>query len=62
MLSNEFGNKDIVDNPKSLFYVLTPEEKEELQQHISLSNYRKNEFIFKEGDKPNGLIILMDQF
>ena len=60
MLNTEFGLKDIVDNPKSLFYVLTTEEKEEIQHHISLSNYRKNEFIFKEGDKPTGLLILVD--
>jgi CRP-like cAMP-binding protein len=58
--NTEFGVKEIVDNPKSLFYVLTPEEKEEIQQHISFSNYRKNEFIFKEGDKPSGLLILVD--
>ena len=60
MLNTEFGIKDIVENPKSLFYVLLPEEKEELQHHISLTNYRKNEFIFKEGDKPTGLLILVD--
>lgn len=60
MLNIEFGIKDIVDNPKSLFYVLKPEEKEELTRHISISNYRKNEFIFKEGDKPTGLLILVD--
>jgi CRP/FNR family transcriptional regulator, polysaccharide utilization system transcription regulator len=58
--NTDFGIKDIVDNPKSLFYLLTPEEKEELQHHISLSNYRRNEFIFKEGDKPTGFIILVD--
>jgi len=60
MLNTEFGIKDIVDNPKSLFHLLTPDEKEELQRHTSLSNYRKNEFIFKEGDKPNGLIALVE--
>jgi len=60
MLNTEFGIKDIVENPKSLFYVLLPEEKEELQHHISFTNYRKNEFIFKEGDKPTGLLILVD--
>ena len=60
MLNTEFGINDIVDNPKSLFYLLTPDEKEELQQNISISNYRKNEFIFKEGDTPIGLIILLD--
>lgn len=60
MLNTELGIKNIVDNPKSLFYLLAPEEKEGLYQHTSISNYRRNEFIFKEGDKPNGLIILVD--
>ena len=60
MLNSEFGIKDIVDNPKSIFFVLTPAEKEEMQMHISLSHYRKNEFIFKEGDKPTGLVMLVD--
>lgn len=60
MLNTEFSIKDILDNPKSIFYLLTPEEKEELQQHVSVSNFRKNEFIFKEGDKPNGLITLVE--
>jgi len=60
MLNSEYGIKDIVDNPKSLFYVLTPEEKKELQQHITLSHYRKNEFIYKEGDKPAGFVVLVD--
>jgi CRP-like cAMP-binding protein len=60
MLHTEFGIKDIVDNPNSLFYLLTPDEKEELLRNITISNYRRNEFIFKEGDTPNGLIILLD--
>jgi CRP-like cAMP-binding protein len=60
MLNTEFGIKDIVDNPKSLFYLLTTAEKEELLRNTSISNYRKNEFIFKEGDAPMGLITLLD--
>lgn len=54
------GIKEILDNPKSIFSLLTPEEKEELQSNISLSSYKKNEFIFKEGDKPNGFLFLVD--
>lgn len=60
MLHTEFSIKDIVDNPNSLFYLLTPEEKVELQRNLTISKFRKNEFIFKEGEKPNGLIILLD--
>ena len=58
MLNSELGVKDIVENPKSIFYLLSEDEKEELQHHISLSHYKKNEFVFKEGDKPDGLYII----
>lgn len=60
MLNSEMGVKDIIDNPKSIFYLLTQDEKEELQHHISLSHYKKNEFVFKEGDKPSGFMILVN--
>ncbi len=60
MLNSELGVKDIVDNPKSIFYLLNQEEKDELQHHISLANFKKNEFIFKEGDKPTGFLLLVD--
>ncbi len=60
MLNTEIALKDIIDNPKSIFYLLSPEDKDDLQRNVSTSNYRKNEFIFKEGDKPNGLIILLE--
>ncbi len=60
MLSHEMGIKEILENPKSIFSLLTPEEKEELQSNISLANYKKNEFIFKEGDKPTGFLFLVD--
>ena len=60
MLSHEMGIKEILDNPKSIFNLLTPEEKEELQSNISLTSYKKNEFIFKEGDKPTGFLFLVD--
>lgn len=60
MLNSELGVRDIVDNPKSIFYLLSQEEKEELQHHMSLSHYKKNEFVFKEGDKPVGFLLLVD--
>lgn len=60
MLNSDLGVKDIVDNPKSIFYLLTPEEKEVLQDHISIANFKKNEFVFKEGDKPTGFLLLIN--
>jgi len=59
MLNSEFGIQDILDNPKSIFHLLNQEEKEELEQHISLAHYKKNEFVFKEGDKPTGFMMLV---
>ncbi|MDD4227609.1 MAG: Crp/Fnr family transcriptional regulator [Mariniphaga sp.] len=53
------GIKDILENSNSIFYLLTREEKEELEQYISLAHYKKNEFVFKEGDKPNGFMMLV---
>lgn len=55
----ELGIKEILENQKSIFFNLTPEEKEELQNQISLTSYRRNEYIFKEGDKPSGFMMLV---
>ena len=52
--------RDIVENPKSIFYLLNDDEKNDLQHHITFTHYKKNEFIFKEGDKPTGLLMLVD--
>lgn len=54
------GMKDVFENPKSIFSTLTPEEKQDLQNHLSLAYYKKNEFIFKEGERPTGLLFLVD--
>jgi CRP/FNR family transcriptional regulator, polysaccharide utilization system transcription regulator len=54
------GIKEILENSRSVFYFLTPEEKEELQNHVYLSSYRRNEYIFKEGDKPSGFLMLVN--
>ncbi len=60
MVSHEMGMKDVYENPKSIFSTLTPEEKDDLQNHLSLAYYKKNEFIFKEGERPTGLLFLVD--
>src|SRR5665647_1870734 len=60
MLSHEMWMKEALESPKSIFSTLTPEEKEDLQNHITLAYYRKNEFIFKEGDKPSSFLFLVD--
>ncbi len=60
MVSHEMGMKDVFENPKSIFSTLSPEEKVDLQNNITLAYYKKNEFIFKEGERPSGLIFLVD--
>ncbi len=51
--------RNIIDNPNSIFHQLSLEEKEELEKHISLTRYRKNKIIFKEGDRPIGFVFLV---
>ncbi|NOR76822.1 MAG: cyclic nucleotide-binding domain-containing protein [Draconibacterium sp.] len=60
MLNSEIGLTDVVENPKSIFYQLNQEEKDELQHHISISRYKKNEYVFKEGEKPVGFLMLIE--
>jgi len=44
----------------SVFSVLTPEEKDILKKNHTSQSYKKGEIIFKEGDKPSGLIWLSE--
>ncbi len=60
MLSHDMGIKEILENPKSVFSLLTTEEKEDLLNSITLTNYKKNEFVYKEGDTPTGFIFLVE--
>jgi len=59
MLNRELGLKDVIENPRSIFYSLNSDEKEELQHHISILHYKKNEYVFKEGEKPVGFLLLI---
>lgn len=55
-MNAEFHN--IIDNQMSVFRVLNTEEKELLKRNFTCTNYKKNDIIYKEGDKPSGLICL----
>lgn len=46
------------ESKKSIFKYLTPEEKIELEDHLIKTEVQKNDYIFKEGDKPSGFITL----
>ena len=60
MQERNYNADDCIDNPKSVFTVLTPKEKEFLKQNYTCAFYKKGEIIFKEGDKPVGLMILAE--
>jgi len=60
MQERNYNADDCIDNPKSVFIVLTPKEKEFLKQNYTCAFYKKGEIIFKEGDKPIGLMILAE--
>ena len=60
-MTNKMLNCDnCIDNPKSVFSVLLPEEKALLKKTYTCASYKKGEIIFKEGDKPTGLISLSE--
>lgn len=46
------------ENPKSIFSTLTYTEKVDLQKNIAIQHFHKDEYIFKEGDKPSGFLFL----
>ncbi len=48
--------EECIDNKMSVFSVLSPEEKDLLRKNNSSHLYKKGEIIFKEGDKPTGLL------
>lgn len=48
-----------LENKDSIFYSLAPKEKEALSKAFTSHFYKKGEIIYKEGDKPNGLICLI---
>ena len=52
--------ENCIDNPKSVFNVLTPKEKDLIRKSHSCAIYKKGEIIFKEGDKPTGLLCLAE--
>ncbi|MRT94546.1 Crp/Fnr family transcriptional regulator [Ancylomarina sp. 16SWW S1-10-2] len=49
---------EVINNPNSIFNFLSQEEKENLRDNMTCSFFKKGEFIYKEGEKPLGLISL----
>jgi len=49
---------NIIDNQMSVFSVLNVEEKDLLKRNSTCTHFKKGDIIYKEGDKPTGLICL----
>lgn len=49
-----------IENKISVFSVLTPDEMILLKKNYVCQDYKKGDIIFKEGDKPTGLICLSE--
>jgi CRP-like cAMP-binding protein len=65
MIENEKKSREVIcgeviNNPNSVFNVLTLEEKEELRGNMTCSFFKKGEYIYKEGERPIGLICLSE--
>ncbi len=59
MLNTDSRLREILYNPKSLFYYLSPEEVEDFQNYTTFLDFQTEDYIFHEGDKPTGLLILI---
>jgi CRP-like cAMP-binding protein len=58
MLQNKVYCENCLENKESIFRVLNDAQKEILNNHHTCTNYKKGEIIYKEGDRPSGLICL----
>lgn len=58
MLQNKVYCENCLENKESIFNVLNDAQKEILNNHHICTNYKKGEIIYKEGDRPSGLICL----
>ena len=60
-MSEKVTNSDnCIENKMSVFNVLSAEEKTLLKKNSTSQSYKKGDIIFREGDKPTGLICLSE--
>ena len=50
--------KDVIENNNSVFNIISEEEKKNLNDNNTFAHFKKGEIIYKEGEKPLGLICL----
>ncbi len=60
MVQKNFKCDNCIENKDSVFNVLTPQEKEQLLKSHTCTFFKKGDIIFKEGDRPSGLICLSE--
>jgi len=60
MENEELSLNDIFENPKSIFSTLTTLEKVALANHITITYFKKNEYIFTEGENPISFLFLKE--
>jgi CRP/FNR family transcriptional regulator, polysaccharide utilization system transcription regulator len=58
MFPTDTSNTSNQEPKKSIFRYLSQEEKAELEQHMVRLTVKRNDFIFREGDKPSAFITL----
>jgi len=59
MRHHEIDPSAYIENVYGVFTHLSDEDKEEIKAHTTWHRFKKSELIFKEGDKPTGLIVLV---
>jgi len=60
MLKEEIAINKVLENPKSIFSFLKEDEKKRFMDQHMITIYKKNEFIYREGDKPTSFIFLIE--
>jgi CRP-like cAMP-binding protein len=59
-MSENVGFESQFREENCIFYLLTPEEKAILEKNHTLTRYKKNDYIFREGDFPIGMQYLKE--
>lgn len=60
MFDNDSGEFELQEPRKSIFKYLTAEERIEIEKHLTRIQVKKNDIIYREGDKPHAFITLED--
>ncbi len=58
MAKKDYSCENCLNDPNSIFSVLSDEEREYLLKYHSCVHHRKGSIIYSEGDKPTGLLYL----